>query len=94
MNIAELSRALGYPEGQSGFPNQQLLNAGKKATDSGQRRMSMEQMDLIKLTPDAKNLKSKVGQDKGPKPNTGKENQSLNKSGYLDEEDIFDVISR
>lgn len=94
MNIAELSRALGYPEGQSAFPNQQLINVGKKPSDSGQRRMSMEQMDLIKLTPDAKNLKSRTGQDKAPKPTSGKENQNLNKSGYLDEEDIFDVISR
>jgi len=93
MNIAELSRALGYPEVQSGFPNQQLVGRNKES-ESGQRRVSMEHMDLIKMTPDSKNLKTRPVPDKGPKFLPGKENQSLNKSGYLDEEDIFDVISR
>jgi len=95
MNIAELSRALGYPEVHIGITSQPSVSSEKK-TDSGQRRMSMEHMDLIKMTPDSKNLKSKnrTGLEQSPKSTPGKENQNINKSGYLDEEDIFDVISK
>merc|ERR1711936_1005071 len=45
---------------------------------------SMEQMDLLKMTPDASKAKaSKSGVS-----------ENLNKSGLLDEEDFFDFISR
>lgn len=52
----------------------------------------MEQMDLIKMTPDAKKAAAAAAKAK----NDDKENKkaNLNKSGLLDEEDFFDFITR
>ncbi len=66
-----------------------------------QRRLSMDHMDLLKLTPDAKHAKTKDdleidGDDTAADIDnrSGKENNSLNGSGFLDEEEFFDFISR
>lgn len=57
MNLNELSRTLGYPEANAQFPveiQQQTsaaVAAARKAEQSQARRVSMEHMDLIKMTP-------------------------------------------
>ena len=93
LNIAELSRILGYPEGSHlqlppltvKLPVQQQLQrqhqgcVDKELESYSQRRESMEQLDLMKMTSDDK----RDGDD------------SLhNHSGFLDEEEFFDFISR
>ena len=97
LNIAELSRTLGYAEGCSTvlpLLKQQQHSEGQSPDSFSQRRSSMERMDLLKLTPDSKGLKPEQGDDM----RRGKENSnsinSLNRSGVLDEEDFFDFISR
>lgn len=56
----------------------------------------MEQMDLIKMTPDAKKAAAAAAAASKKKNTDDKENNSsLNKSGLLDdEEDFFDFITR
>ena len=49
MNLNELSRTLGYPEANAMFAVEGQTN--KKAENPQQRRVSMEHMDLIKMTP-------------------------------------------
>ena len=53
MNLNELSRTLGYPEANAQFPveAQPPAAAGRKAEQAQARRVSMEHMDLIKMTP-------------------------------------------
>ena len=94
LNLSELSRQLGYPEDQAaaageaplasvnGNKQQQLGGVGAAAA-SAARRKSMEQLDLLKMTPDQKATKRPAGAA-----------ADLNKSGLLDEEDFFDFISR
>ena len=119
LNIAELSRVLGYPEGgRSSLPQlnaklspirppqqqqqQQLTEVCNSFDGCNQRRLSMDHMDLLKLTPDAKHSKTKDelemdGDDTAADidEGSGKENSnSLNNSGFLDEEEFFDFISR
>jgi G-protein signaling modulator 2 len=119
LNIAELSRVLGYPEGaRSSLPQlnaklspirppnqqqqlQQLTDMSNSFDSCNQRRLSMDHMDLLKLTPDAKHAKTKDdleidGDDTAADIDnrSGKENNSLNGSGFLDEEEFFDFISR
>ena len=96
LNIAELSRTLGYPEGSHlqlpqlsvKLPVQQQQKklpgcVNKELESYSQRRESMEQMDLLKLTSDEK-------QDGGD----GDRSSLNNHSGFLDEEEFFDFISR
>ena len=96
LNLSELSRQLGYPEDQAaaageaplasvnGNKQQQLGGVGAAAAASAAaRRKSMEQLDLLKMTPDQKATKRPAGAA-----------ADLNKSGLLDEEDFFDFISR
>ena len=89
LNLAELSKTLGYPEDgpppppMSSDQNDSRKNTASTANNQA-RRKSMEQMDLLKMTPDASKAKaSKSGVS-----------ENLNKSGLLDEEDFFDFISR
>ena len=89
LNLAELSKTLGYPEDgpppppMSSDQNDSRKNTASTANNQA-RRKSMEQMDLLKMTPDASKAKaSKSGAS-----------ENLNKSGLLDEEDFFDFISR
>jgi hypothetical protein len=49
MNLNELSRTLGYPEANTQFADEG--QTGRKVENPQQRRASMEQMDLIKMTP-------------------------------------------
>jgi hypothetical protein len=49
MNLNELSRTLGYPEANQGFNLEAATS--KKMDNAQQRRVSMEHMDLIKMTP-------------------------------------------
>jgi hypothetical protein len=49
MNLNELSRTLGYPEANQAF-NLDAVSS-KKVDSAQQRRVSMEHMDLIKMTP-------------------------------------------
>ena len=49
MNLNELSRTLGYPEANQGFSLEAAIS--KKIDNAQQRRVSMEHMDLIKMTP-------------------------------------------
>merc|ERR1712241_580878 len=88
LNLAELSKTLGYPEeGPPPPPGAATQNESRTtsvSTHNNQgRRKSMEQMDLLKMTPDAAKAKSSRGAA-----------ENLNKSGLLDEEDFFDFISR
>jgi len=102
MNLNELSRTLGYPEANAQFPNDNHAAAGRKM-EPQPRRTSMEHMDLIKMTPDVKNLKTSKSAAPSQSSSSstsagktdGKENKnSLNKSGLEDEEDFFDFLSR
>lgn len=80
LNLAELSKTLGYiPADTNELPHVTAAREEEEAAKKS-RRVSMEQMDLIKMTPDSK------------KAAAAKE--GLNKSGLLDEEDFFDFISR
>ena len=67
--------------------NDHVTDEAKKS-----RRVSMEQMDLIKMTPDAK--KAAAAASKKKNTDDKENNSSLNKSGLLDEEDFFDFITR
>ena len=87
LNLAELSKTLGYPE-EGPPPPPTIVSQTKtrptETTFNNQgRRKSMEQMDLLKMTPDATKAKTRAGAS-----------DNLNKSGLLDEEDFFDFISR
>lgn len=101
LNLTDLCRTLGYtPPDINELPHERkheeigaaASSASLTSIDSKKsRRVSMEHMDLIKMTPDSKKVhaaNNKVGQE--DKEN----NSSLNKSGLLDEEDFFDFISR
>ena len=95
LNLSELSRQLGYPEDQAAAAgeaplasvngNKQQQLGGTAAASAAARRKSMEQLDLLKMTPDQKATKRPAG---------GAGAADLNKSGLLDEEDFFDFISR
>jgi len=81
VNLSELAKTLGIPEGQ------QPAKVGAEMSPSAARRRSMERMEMIKMTPDAKSRQDPEGGDDL--------NQSGNKSDLLDdEEDFFDFISR
>ena len=89
LNLAELSKTLGYPEEGPPPPPTAVSQIktrpnSESAYNNQGRRKSMEQMDLLKMTPDA--AKAKASRAGG--------SESLNKSGLLDEEDFFDFISR
>lgn len=86
VNLSELAKNLGFADGQ--VPADYL----RSSPDMGKRRMSMENMEVIKLTPDAK----KVLGTKPKEPTTQKSPEhDLNKSDLLDdEEDFFDFITR
>ena len=84
LNLAELSKTLGYPENAipSKVDSDSASNANNQVKSAASaRRRSMEQLDLLKMTPDVK------GHQQQKKEN-------LNKSGLLDEEDFFDFITR
>ena len=89
LNIAELAKTLGYPEERP---------PTSPATDKRpSRRISMEQMDLLKMTPDAKARQQALngGASKsGATVSSASPQKEHNKSGLLDEEDFFDFISR
>eukprot|EP00090_Calanus_glacialis_P004879 TRINITY_DN13665_c0_g1_i1.p1 TRINITY_DN13665_c0_g1~~TRINITY_DN13665_c0_g1_i1.p1 ORF type:complete len:651 (+),score=247.71 TRINITY_DN13665_c0_g1_i1:300-2252(+) len=87
VNLSELAKTLGYTEG--------VLPPGKvmeSPESRAKRRMSMENMQVIKMTPDVKSSgrNHENGVDAGQlSPDQG------NKSDLLDdEEDFFDFISR
>ena len=88
LNLAELSKTLGYPEEGPPPPptstSQTKIRPSETAHNNQGRRKSMEHMDLLKMTPDASKVKTtRAGAS-----------DNLNKSGLLDEEDFFDFISR
>merc|ERR1719361_3389332 len=102
LNLADLCRTLGYTppdtndlphERNSASSNDHSSVASDEAKKS--RRVSMEQMDLIKMTPDAKKAAAAAAAASKKKNTDDKENNSsLNISGLLDEEDFFDFITR
>eukprot|EP00093_Oithona_nana_P015111 15111.XXX_998077_1001913_1 [CDS] Oithona nana genome sequencing. len=101
LNLADLCRTLGYtPADSTDLPHErkQPLDQAESNDAKKSRRVSMEQMDLIKMTPDAKKAaaaQAAAQAAKSKKSTDDKENNgSLNKSGLLDEEDFFDFISR
>ncbi len=98
LNMADLCRTLGYtPNDAAELPHERKAPAVEDNSDSKKsRRVSMEHMDLIKMTPDAKKAAAAAAADaNGRQGSEDKENNgSLNKSGLLDEEDFFDFISR
>ena len=52
MNLNELSKTLGYPEANQALTmDAPTSTATTKKIDNAQRRVSMEHMDLIKMTP-------------------------------------------
>ena len=83
VNLNELGKSLGYGDGGGG---------GKVTPGSplASRRRSMENMQVIKMTPDVKlNARNHEGAEEGEGPD------QANKSDLLDdEEDFFDFISR
>lgn len=92
LNIAELSKTLGLPENQA---------PTSPTTDKRNRRISMERMDILKMTPDAKAMKNKHNVKNQNSPHNADQDEEgalntsvANKSGLLDEEDFFDFISR
>lgn len=105
LNIGELSKTLGFPEDK---PPAALANAnanaggGNTATDTrASRRISMERMDLLKMTPDVKGQKQKhraaANGNHSIHEEAGLNDSSVsahNKSGLVDEEDFFDFITR
>ena len=104
LNLADLCRTLGYtPPDSEELPHERKENS-TPSSDLEQakksRRVSMEQMDLIKMTPDAKKaaqLQAAASNKNRDQNNAGEDkenNGNLNKSGLLDEEDFFDFISR
>jgi len=89
LNLAELSKTLGYPEDGPPPPpvtsdQMETRNKSGSAYNNQGRRKSMEQMDILKMTPDANKAKATKADV----------SENLNKSGLLDEEDFFDFISR
>jgi len=106
LNIAELARTLGYPE--DGGQNQPIAtgNASSPTVDRRpNRRISMERMDLLKMTPDVKGKQTngQAAAQQGRRAEAAaaaagaipKDDSALNKSGLLDdEEDFFDFITR
>merc|ERR1712013_634096 len=88
VNLSELAKTLGYAEGVVP-PGKVVESPESKAM----RRMSMENMQVIKMTPDAK-AKAKA-KEKPPSSESGLSPDQANKSDLLDdEEDFFDFISR
>lgn len=87
VNLSELAKTLGYKEGV--VPPGKVMESPETRA---KRRMSMENMQVIKMTPDVKSSGRNIenGVDAGQlSPDQG------NKSDLLDdEEDFFDFISR
>jgi len=89
VNLAELAKSLGYSEGVVP-PGKVVESPESKAM----RRMSMENMQVIKMTPDAK-AKAKAKEKAASTEAGGLSPDPANKSDLLDdEEDFFDFISR
>lgn len=88
VNLSELAKTLGYSEAGPPPPSQ----AGTESPDSrAKRRMSMENMQVIKMTPDMKSAAGRGGEVEAG----GMSPDPANKSDLLDdEEDFFDFISR
>jgi len=84
VNLSELAKTLGLPEGQVGKKD----GGGVGGSPQASRRKSMERMEMIKMTPDTKAWDNK-DKEEGDDANT-----SGGKSDLLDEEDFFDFISR
>jgi len=86
-NLSELGKSLGYEENGA-------VGGGERheSPDRNNRRLSMENMQVIKMTPDVKlNKASNVNKD----PAGDADNDPANKSDLLDdEEDFFDFITR
>lgn len=85
LNLAELSKTLGYPEEGPPPPptstSQTKIRPSETAHNNQGRRKSMEQMDILKMTPDASKVKTtRAGAS-----------DNLNKSGLLDEK-IFSTL--
>merc|ERR1719228_776952 len=86
VNLSELAKTLGYREGV--VPPSKVM----ESPDSrAKRRMSMENMQVIKMTPDMKSAAGRGGEVEAG----GMSPDPANKSDLLDdEEDFFDFISR
>ena len=101
LNIAELSKALG-----SGGKRAETNGLAAKATsvvDAASRRLSMEQMDLLKMTPEVRGNQAAKKNAAAAAAAAGRasidspsmSSPAHNKSGLLDdEEDFFDFITR
>jgi G-protein signaling modulator 2 len=108
LNIAELAKALGQhmevgnfapqkPSSSSFLPNRGTATASS-IVDPASRRLSMEKMDLLKMTPNARVRPvveaPGVAAAAAPSSPGGGTNGAANKSGLLDEEDFFDFVTR
>jgi len=88
VNLSELAKTLGYTEGV--VPPGKVLESPETRA---KRRMSMENMQVIKMTPDVKS--SARNQENGGGDSAQLSPDPGNKSDLLDdEEDFFDFISR
>ena len=86
-NLSELGKSLGYEENGA-----QGVEARHESPDRNNRRLSMENMQVIKMTPDVKHNK---GSNANKDTNGDSDNDPANKSDLLDdEEDFFDFITR
>ena len=86
-NLSELGKSLGYEENGAAGGGER-----HESPDRNNRRLSMENMQVIKMTPDVKlNKASNVNKDAAGDA----DNDPANKSDLLDdEEDFFDFITR
>ena len=86
-NLSELGKSLGYEEnGAAGGETRH------ESPDRNNRRLSMENMQVIKMTPD---VKLKPGGNSNKDLSGDADNDPANKSDLLDdEEDFFDFITR
>jgi len=87
-NLAELGKSLGYSE--TGGSNKVVPGT----PDKGSRRLSMENMQVIKMTPDVKS-QNHVAASNDNQIESDHDHDAANKSDLLDdEEDFFDFITR
>ncbi|XP_063698963.1 G-protein-signaling modulator 2 [Culicoides brevitarsis] len=90
MNIGDLRRVMGLPEMSDSDSLPEIPNHDNQSNGSRQirvRRQSMEQLDLIKLTPDAKQAAKLQQQQQQQQELNGEETENVNS-------DLFDMLTK
>ena len=100
LNIAELSKAIGGGGGGKRADTNGISGRATSVVDAASRRLSMEKMDLLKMTPEvrgnqAAKKNAAAAAARAPVDSPLLSSPAHNKSGLLDdEEDFFDFITR